>query len=798
MTNTSKKRYILLLLLAVLLPYRSIAQDFTNTFETPDADSHWFNTFIISDSMAFEGSHYSKCDSVNEYGLGFEIPLDEIFQVNNLKLNFNAFCKFQTEGKDALLVVSIENGNEKTFWQSNPITELVADSSLWKHLSYSTILPADYLKDGKLKMYIWNPNKNIICIDSARLQMKAAPMPKYLPQIKSSLPTEGLAETKFASRYYKILYYNDSHSIILADTSGKALTGPIVKVCIHQTEKTDSIITSNNHWMADKKDNLLFTSKNDFEETTLKLIPNSDGSIVFESQSRYTNTGKILRQAIAIPFIDSTLTLYRKNKKCDSTRFQKSYYLDREGFIIGKENRTVATYHQMGISSLQFDVENNIAYFNADFWRDHPLIHYPLSDDTTDYFVDLSAKTVDSDDEITGRFTLNIGTEIKELPRIMPVNNGYESAIIFTEHADWTDIKTQRAILFGNEKIEKAENAVGGFIYFDIPVTKSVFYNNPDKVTNAETSQGRFPNMHATIKTDKEFYHLLKNLDKKGFDICLHTPEQYSTEQTNLAKALSFMKRKFGSPSWIDHGYNNGSKHNRENMVCDGLNPESAQYAAKLWKKYGVKYLWNAYYEENRMNQWVFDGNLMQPYSGFGDALPNRQITTLPETNDFLLWATPSTLEVHSNDEWYYFYATERLQRLVDNHDVHITHIYPAWTNTIKGFWEYDEDSTIVARPGFNFALQQIANLRDEHMLLPTTIASYLDYAEKLNQIEYQIHEDGTISLVNHGKTIKGLTLLCANPISVDNKIIDFRKCGNEYLIWFDLKSNEKVNIRFR
>ena len=110
-----------------------------------------------------------------------------------------------------------------------------------------------------------------------------------------------------------------------------------------------------------------------------------------------------------------------------------------------------------------------------------------------------------------------------------------------------------------------------------------------------------------------------------------------------------------------------------------------------------MRYLWNAYYEENRPAQWMFSNCLQQPYGGFGDALPNRQITTLPNGGDFLLWSTPSTLEVHTNSDWNYFYNPTTLNRLVINHNVHITHIYPAWVNPVRAFWEYDADSLAVA-----------------------------------------------------------------------------------------------------
>ena len=262
---------------------------------------------------------------------------------------------------------------------------------------------------------------------------------------------------------------------------------------------------------------------------------------------------------------------------------------------------------------------------------------------------------------------------------------------------------------------------------------------------------------------------------------------------------MQFMKKQFGTVSWIDHGYNNGPEKNREDLVCDGLLPDSPQYAVDLWKENGVRYLWNPYYEENRMERYNFDSHFVQPYDGFGDALPNRQITTLPNGDkDFLLWSTPSTLEVNEDFEWYYFFDSIRLQRLVDQHNVFITHTYPAWSNPWRAFWQYNENGTAVAMPGFNFALSQLSRFREEKKILPTTVQEYLNYYEKLLNIDYQITDNHTISLTNQGESIEGLTLLCAKPVVVEGKVINYRKAEEGYLVWFDLKKSETVTIKYR
>ena len=100
--------------------------------------------------------------------------------------------------------------------------------------------------------------------------------------------------------------------------------------------------------------------------------------------------------------------------------------------------------------------------------------------------------------------------------------------------------------------------------------------------------------------------------------------------------------------------------------------------------------------------------------------------------------------------------------------------------------------------PGFNFALGQLARFRDEKKILPTTIEKYLSYYEKLQKLDYLILDNKTIQLTNPSEAIEGLTLLCTKPIIVEGKVMDFRKVDEGYLVWFDLKKNETVTIRYR
>jgi len=179
-----------------------------------------------------------------------------------------------------------------------------------------------------------------------------------------------------------------------------------------------------------------------------------------------------------------------------------------------------------------------------------------------------------------------------------------------------------------------------------------VFWDNPDGIMNTYISEGKFNTPECSIIGDTAFHRFLNWIDPLGNDICLHTPEQYTTTPQRLETALEFMQLTFASPSWIDHGYNNKTQNNREDLICDGSIPESDYYAIPLWEEYGVNYLWNAYYEEySPFAEMQFSNNLEKPYSGFGDFYPKPDYWQHPSrTADVSHWPTKSVLFVPDNN----------------------------------------------------------------------------------------------------------------------------------------------------
>ncbi|NOU45463.1 MAG: hypothetical protein HOO86_00190 [Bacteroidales bacterium] len=782
-------------------PVRS--QVFVNSFETTEQNKVWLNDNSQYDSEAYDGEFIHRTTPEMEFGCGLEVPFPDSLSGKNMLIRVEAAFRFHQLPKSAIYVITLQRGDSLLYWHGLPLKDSVKTTGIWSKASTVFKIPSDIITNSKIKMYLWNPGKELIDTDLLTLRLETVTMPTYIPQITKN-ESVGNEEILFRNEYFQLLFYKESGSVLLGDADGKAITLPIsMFTSIIKNGRTKIFQTS--AWTLKSigvevgKHKILLISKNSVSTVELNLIA-SDGQSELQCRlvSTFNKNVKLSQHSLAIRFTDPVSKVYRKNALLDDVLIQDEYYIDKQGVTFGESERQVTVYHLNEISSGQVSANNGLLVLNLDYAADHPQLYFPLLNRKTNVYEDISANEYNKGQGIVSSFNISIGSKLIDLPRLMPVPSGYEAAIIWTEHADWTDIRTQRAVNFGREDIVNISEAVGGFARYEIPVTKSVFYHNPDSINNTSISKNLFNGLHESIKSDSVFFGFLEQLHGKGFEICLHTPEQFTSNRQYLDEALGFMQTAFGSPTWIDHGYNNKSVNNRENAVCDGFNAKSPLFAADLWKKYGVRYFWNPYYEDVRpYDSWNFYGNLIFPYPGFGDRFPDRMISSNPVRYDGLLWSTASALAVNEPSLWNYYLDKTRLQMLLTYHSVYINHVYPAWVNDKVGCWTRDADGKIVAQEQFNQALSRIHEMHLAGRLLPTTIAAQLRYHELVQHISYSVQNDGSIVVENNNReTIKGLSFITrANSVLVNGATPENRKVNEELIFWFDLEVGERVKI---
>ncbi|RLD88280.1 MAG: hypothetical protein DRJ09_08740 [Bacteroidetes bacterium] len=794
----------LVLLAGILLLWlQAFTQTFRNNLESADSLHYWINTNNLDSTNTHSGNYAAFTDSVHPYGLGVEMLFPDSILGKNTILSIRGFVFSNTLQSNALYVVSIVNQGETAFWQGISLKKILKHKKIWTPFHDSVIIPASITKTGKLKIYLWNQGKKSrILVDDLAISFRPLHNPSFLKDV-DTLPeyvTFTREQLIFENNFYQI-WNKGEDGFFISDTSGKLMTNHIRYFYNQKSKGKDYQKFSLFKFVSIKnrgdKTFLTFKTKSEFETVKLLLRCNKNTpEIDLIVSHRYKKSVEVSRSALLLDYALPLQEVFRANRKSDVDDFQNEYWLDKQGFTLSNNSTALAIYHTPGISSLQLNTKSHLAVINLDYEKDHPFLRFPLDADTFDFKVDESTSLYQRGNKKKNSFKIFAGIKPEKLPRLMKNPDGFLATYIWTEHADWGDIRTHHAAYFGSEKITNADSAVGGFVKYNIPVTKSVFYDNPDSITNTAASDSLFTTFESAIKTDTAYAGFLKQIHNKGNEICLHTPEQFSTTPDRLDSALAYMKKYFNSPTWIDHGYNNLKSNNREDFVCDG----SLNYTSSLWKKYGIRYFWNPYYEDYQtFVNWGFFGSVEKMFSGYGDFYPKPDYWQHPSrTNDFYHWPTASVLYIGRERLWNYFFSSYQMNLFTHDWGVEINHCYPAWTKPGKGFWKYSGNSTVVAMEGFNRTLALMQQLKLQESLNVTTVEAFLNYQLALEQVDYAVLPDGRVRITNPtADSIKGLSFAVKAKVVTINGLRPAQKQADENLIfWFDLSPGHSALIR--
>lgn len=551
-------------------------------------------------------------------------------------------------------------------------------------------------------------------------------------------------------------------------------------------------------------------------------------------KTQYNVNTIVKREALVASFDVPVTEVYRKNRTVDIDKFEPEYWLNKEGARFGSKARSALIYHNPNISSLQLQTEKKLLFVNLVYFLDHPYGYAPFSKSKRDNLQERSEANYTKGSERINQFSINFGLRPKVTPRLMAVPYGFQSAYIFTEHADGGTLKTQRAAYFGSESVINAKDAIGGFVKYKIPVTKSVFFIDSSKLQGVSV---------IGLNNDTSLRNFLDQLYATGlYDICLHTPDEMNSSRAVLEEAIKFMKTRYNTITWIDHGFFRGLI-NREAFVAEGLDSSSKFYAADLWEKYDTRYFWSPQIEYNRDSLHVsltdhikklqfykaysslwqnflsprelkemnpiqaikelrrrysnkFESNSLMP--GMGDSYPTPLYWKHPTmTADFYSWSTdfvelytilsPNVVEQQKI----------QIDNLVKNWGIYLSHGY--YVRTVDSeILLSDEKGKLYTNPYFNDILHYIAQKRDNGELYTTTVRDLLDYWIKLDHVSFEYLPDGSITISNNNvKPIKGISIVMrTDKVIVEGKVPSTKKHGIDTIYWFDLQAGEKVKLR--
>ena len=542
---------------------------------------------------------------------------------------------------------------------------------------------------------------------------------------------------------------------------------------------------------------LIFSARDKQLINVLSIKTGNNNSLVFNIETSFTDKITLIRHSLITGYSLPVKQVYNKNTISETENIKNEYWLDREGFLLSNDNSSLLLYHPEKVSSIQLDVQNKFAVFNIDYSSDHPMLHFPLLKKSSGKYVDYSTSVYKNQDRINSSFTFYEVPQNFRIAKMLTNPNGYLASLIWTEHADYTNLRTHKAVYLGSEKSIGLSDATGGFLKYSIPVTKSIFYSNPDKVNNTDKA-GFMPGLIANYKETEGYRNFLKLLDESGIEICLHTPDHFTSDRKLLSESLDKTRQEFSSVTWIDHGYDNSIRSNRENLNCDGADSTSKWYAADLWKKYGIKYFWNSFFEDSGLfSPYSYNSFFSVPYSGWDEAMPTPLYWRNPtRTGSIIHWKTTSTLDPADGSLWKYYFNDTRLTDVVNNRNNIIIHSYPARVDSTNGFYNIKDD-VVIANEEFNQALSNLASYRNQEKIRLTTIREMLDYRTSLDNISYEINADGSIRVRNKGnEQVRGVSFSAiATDVKVKNKEVSTKKAGNELVFWFDISPGEFVDV---
>ena len=249
--------------------------------------------------------------------------------------------------------------------------------------------------------------------------------------------------------------------------------------------------------------------------------------------------------------------------------------------------------------------------------------------------------------------------------------------------------------------------------------------------------------------------------------------------------------------TWINYGYDNPLKSNRENFVCDGLTKTSPYYAKGLWDKNGIKYFWNCFFEDiPLMSEYKFVCKLTDPYIGYGDLFPTPYYwRNKTHAGRLISWPTKATLSPENKFD--YYFSVPRLNDFVQNRGIQYFHFYPAGTgDSTSGFWTYN-NGKITIGPGFDKCLQLFSTYKQAGKIYFATVSGLLSYAELLGKTTLTITGHNTYRIRNgNDAPIKGLSMVVnARKVSVNGQAPVQKTVDGEIIFWFDLAAKETATI---
>ena len=771
-----------------------------------DLDLHrsnvpWENEKLaVTDSLS--GNHYISVNKDFPYGLGYKGAFPELLLDKSLSVKIEFSARSNSMNGKSSFVFSIQKNDSIIYWESRKINE----AQKFTRQSYTFLIPGSIvIPDNVLSFFVWNESgESVLDVDSMQVTFDKLNQPSFIPEVNLKR-IQFKQDKQINNDVFKILIDSiNKNAMVLTNKqdsvyknvsfyiSYKKKAGDSKKHSI-LFDKANSLDIVNTN---DEK-KVLYTFKSGEATVEVSFSLNPINSLTVSARVVFLKDVYLERASLIMNLGAPVEKVFTKYSGIDSTGLEDEYWLENEGFLITGTDYNLLQYRGQELSSFQLSIEKKLLIVNADLASDHPMMYFPILKKSKSYFTDKSCRLYKVGEELKLNYRIIGVKKNQPVVRILKNPNGFPASLVWTEHADYSNIRTQRAVNFGSEFISNADSATGGFVGHNIPITKSVFYSNPTALSNS-VKDGRFSEPSISILGSENFKELLFQLKGKNQEICLHTPDPFTSTRKLVDESLKFMKRNFNSVSWIDHGYDNAVSSNREDIACDGLNESSPYNISDLLELNGIRYFWNNYYEDSvAFKNASFNSFFSSPYSGWGLRYPTPEYYKVPSTRlPFYSWCTKFTLDPANGDLWSYYFSSQRLNDLVQSFSNIIIHSYPARVDSTTGYYSYNENG-IVVNPDFDRVLSTLRQYNDRGEIWLTTIEKLMSYRLALEKIKIDYLIDSRCVLFNDSdKPIDDVSFITeATGISSGEKSIRIKNFHGQTIFILSFLPHEKIVI---
>lgn len=505
---------------------------------------------------------------------------------------------------------------------------------------------------------------------------------------------------------------------------------------------------------------------------------------------RFRRRATVRRMSLALRFAAPVTEVYLPSGRRALPPLAAGYWLDRQGAKFGSGAATAIVYHAPEVSSLQLDTRRSQLWINLDFWRDHPYFHVPVGE----HWRDESCSSFDAGETLACRFSLTFGHEPGVFPRLLPHRDGCLATYVWTEHACNSHLDLHKAVYLGSAAADAAAKTARGFVGRRIPVTKTIFWANQERVPY-DYAGTPFQGPMLALADNDPFREFLLALREQGLcEIGLHCPQPTTSPQAAAEEAIRSMRERFGSRVWIDHLALAGERGVgcRESFNSDGARAGSPHSLRDAWARHGTEYFWNPAFEYfplglpgvrplraelRHLRLWAFVTGLWERIIPYPDAatappfmshLPTARSTGLPlprywrhrtATGRFISWPTYHDEQAVRPEDWDILYGEAALEAFAASGETFMTHAYPVRVADAHACWRMGADGRAEIEPRFDLALARLRRFADEGKIDLSTVSRTLDHWRRLETVRYEVPGDGTVRVVNGGsERIAGLS----------------------------------------